>query len=312
MTSVLLIGTGRMARAYAQVLTALNVPAIAVGRSEEHARTFERETGMKALSGGLSNWKKTAHEIPTHAIIAADVEAIPAIARELIDSCIKHLLLEKPAALEKVELMPLQTHAKNNGASVSVGYNRRFLSSAQKAKELIAADGGAISFYFEFNERTTQPERIKGMNTPKRTVERWFIANSTHVIDLAFYLAGEPLALSGFAAAGPLWAPHPTLFSGAGLARNNVVFSYYANWEIDGPWLVEVQTSRRKLVLNPLEKLHEEKDGVLELVSYDDSLDTAWRPGLYREVECFLSGTGDSPTLEEQVLRFDWYEKMLS
>ena len=150
------------------------------------------------------------------------------------------------------------------------------------------------------------------MNTPKRTVERWFIANSTHVVDLAFYLAGEPLALSGFATAGPLWAPHPTLFSGAGLARNNVVFSYYANWEIDGPWLVEVQTSRRKLVLNPLEKLHEEKDGVLELVSYDDSLDTAWRPGLYREVECFLSGTGDSPTLEEQVLRFDWYEKMLS
>ena len=61
MTSVLLIGTGRMARAYAQVLTALNVPAIAVGRSEEHAHTFERETGVKALSGGLSNWKKTAH-----------------------------------------------------------------------------------------------------------------------------------------------------------------------------------------------------------------------------------------------------------
>ena len=312
MTSVLLIGTGRMARAYAKVLTTLNVPAIAVGRSEEHARTFERETDMKALSGGLSSWKKTAPEIPTHAIIAADVEAIPVIARELIDTGIKHLLLEKPAALGKVELTPLQTHAKNNSASVSVGYNRRFLSSVQKAKELIAADGGAISFYFEFNERTTQPERIKGMNTPERTVERWFIANSTHVIDLAFYLAGEPIALSGFTAAGPLWAPHPTHFSGAGLAEDGAVFSYYANWEIDGPWLVEIQTPKRKLVLNPLEKLNEERGGVMVPVECDDSLDTAFRPGLYREVECFLSGTGDLPTLEEQILRFDWYEKMLS
>lgn len=312
MTPLLLVGTGRMAHAYAEVLSALCVPVEAVGRSDEHAKRFAEETGVRAAGGGIGAWRRRGTLAPTHAIVAADVGEMPRIAEELIELGVKRLLLEKPGALTKDELMLIFTRAQTVHAEVSIGYNRRFLASVEKAKDLIAEDGGVISFYFEFNERTTQPERIRGMRVPEKTVARWFIANSTHVLDLAWHLGGEPQALSGFSSAGPLWAPHPTLFSGAGITKSGATFSYFANWEIDGPWLVELQTAKRKLVLNPLEKLYEERDGVLVNVPYDDSLDVTFRPGLYQETKSFLADSSVLPTLKEQCDRFAWYEKVLT
>jgi predicted dehydrogenase len=300
-----------MARAYAKVLSALRIPVEAVGRSDEHAKRFAEETGVAAAGGGIGAWRRRYTPVPTHAVIAADVGETPRIAEELIELGVKRLLLEKPGALTKDELTPVIARAETAGAEVSIGYNRRFLASVKKAKDLIAEDGGVVSFYFEFNERTTQPERIKGMDTPEKTVARWFIANSTHVLDLAWHLGGEPHALSGFSAAGPLWAPHPTLFSGAGITKSGATFSYFANWEVDGPWLVELQTAKRKLVLNPLEKLYEEKDGALVSVPCDDVFDVKFRPGLYLETKSFLEDV-PLPTLAEQCDRFAWYEKILT
>ena len=310
--NLLLIGTGRMARAYAPVLAAHTVGIIAVGRSKEGSAQFQKDTGIDTTSGGITRWRKTASSIPTHAIVAVDDAASPHVAQELIDIGVTHILLEKPGALSRKELLDLQKKAQKSGAAVHIGYNRRFLASVQKAQEIIKADGGVISFHFEFNERTTQPERIAAMNIPEKTVEHWFVANSTHVVDLALFLAGNPLALSGFTAKGPLWATqdHATLFTGAGITDRDVPFSYYANWEIDGPWLVEIQTSKRKLILNPLEKLTAEKDGTIDEVAYDNSLDTKFRPGLYREVESFFNDLRDLKTLDEQIQHFDWYEKI--
>lgn len=300
-----------MAHAYAEVLSALRTPVEAVGRSDEHAKRFAEETGIRAAGGGIEAWRKRGMLAPTHAIVATDVGEIPRIAEELIELGVKRILLEKPGALTKDELMLIFTRAQKASAEVSIGYNRRFLASVEKAKDLIAKDGGIVSFYFEFNERVTQPERIRGMRVPEKTVARWFIANSTHVLDLAWHLGGEPHALSGFSAAGSLWAPHPTLFSGAGITKSGATFSYFSNWEVDGPWLVELQTAKRKLLLNPLEKLYEERDGARVTVPCDDTFDAKFRPGLYLETKSFLAGL-PLPTLEEQCDRFAWYEKVLT
>ena len=56
-------------------------------------------------------------------------------------------------------------------------------------KELIIRDGGIQSAYFEFTERSYEIEELETSSSIKK---RWLLANSTHVIDLAFYLIGLP------------------------------------------------------------------------------------------------------------------------
>src|SRR3989344_3161727 len=307
MADVFLIGTGRMARAYVPVLRAHNMHVIAVGRSEGGSRKFQEETSVETTPGGIAAWCKKGVPIPQYAIVAIDDAEAPRVAQELINVGCKAILLEKPGALTKQELVAIEKKAQAFKSNVFIGYNRRFLASVQRAKEMIAEDGGATSVYFEFNERRTQPERIANMHIPERTVEKWFIANSTHVVDLALYLADEVRELTGFTASGPLWAPqsHPTLFAGAGMIKSGIPFSYYANWEIDGPWLVEIGTAERKLILNPLEKLTIEGEGPIEIP--DVAIDTTYRPGLYREVESFLGSKVGLKTLDEQINHFAWY-----
>ena len=73
--SVLLVGTGYMGREYEKVLTNLNVLYSVVGRSETNCEEFERETGKKAIAGGIDSFIKKCRgvDIPTHAIVAVGV-----------------------------------------------------------------------------------------------------------------------------------------------------------------------------------------------------------------------------------------------
>lgn len=310
MESILLVGTGRMARAYATVLSDLPCSTTAIGRSEEGAKAFQDATNIPTMHGGIETWERSGSGAPTHAIIAVGVEQLANVAAHVIRVGVKNILLEKPGALNQNELAELAKQSSAAGVKISIAYNRRYLSSTLRARNMIKEDGGVTSFYFEFNERLTQPQVLKDLKIDRSVVEQWFIANSTHVVDLAFYLAGWPRELKGFTAAGPLWAPHPTLFCGSGITANDIPFSYYSNWELPGPWSVEIGTLKRKLILSPLESLKVEKDGVVEEIRLENNLDIKYRPGLFQEVKSFLSENSDLPTIDTQIEHFKWYEKI--
>ncbi len=299
-----------MARAYAAVLQALGAACTVVGRSKEGTDEFARETGFTARSGGLAALAKEGSTVARAAIIAVDASQLASVAGDAIEAGCRSLLLEKPGALSKSGLVALRERAGKAKASVSIAYNRRYLASTLKAQELLKDMGGVRSFSFEFNERVNAKESIRKFGIEKATEDNWFIGNSTHVVDLAFYLGGAPAHLEGFAASGPLWDPHPSFFSGAGITTENVPFSYRANWEQPGPWEVILGTAEGNLVLRPLESLSILKDGADEPVELDTELDTKFKPGLYRQVEAFLGGGSELPTLDEQIERFPWYEKM--
>lgn len=308
MEKILLVGTGRMARAYMPVLVALGKEVVVVGRSEEGCASFGKETGVEVRAGGLARYQG---EVPRTAIIAVDVPELAAVATEAIQAGSRAILLEKPGALSREELTHLIGVADAVGASVRIAYNRRYYASVLAAKERIASAGGVRSFTLEFNERPTAKGAIRKLNVDKRTEDNWFIANSTHVVDLAFFLGGAPRALEGFAATGPLWDPHPSFFSGAGITTGDAPFSYRANWELPGPWEVVLGTMQGNFVLRPLESLSLEKGGVLTPISLDDELERKFKPGFYRQVDAFLKGESILPTLHEQLETFSWYETML-
>lgn len=308
---VLLVGAGPMAVDYAKVLIEMNVPFTAVGRGAQSASAFERETGINAVVGGLEAYLSVNPGNATHAIVAVGEKDLGQAAKVLLQYGVPNLLIEKPGGFDLQEIREVADLASLKGSKVYVGYNRRFYASVRKAKELIRADGGVRSFSFEFTE---WGHIVSGLQKAPGVLEGWFLHNSTHVIDMAFHLGGEPSEMICYAAGGAPWHPAATVFSGAGKTADGALFSYQANWEAPGRWGVEVLTDKHRYIFRPLEQLHVQRIGSVQInkIELDDPADERFKPGLSKQVEEFL---GDAPALlpiDQQVKRVaDYYNRIL-
>ncbi len=307
---VLLVGAGAMAIEYAKVLKGLNVPFRVIGRNDRSAELFEKNTGIAVERGGIDKCDPASLGKYGHAIVAVDVPNLSRVTFSLLECGIRDILVEKPAGLNQKEIAQVEESARRDDAHVSVAYNRRHYASTKKAHELIIEDGGALSFNFEFTEWA---HKIEKLDFAPETKANWLLANSSHVIDLAFYLGGKPETLVSEVSGSLPWHPSGAIFSGSGKTENDVLFSYHANWLSAGRWGVEILTKNRRLILRPLEKLFEQKKGEVEItgVVVDDTLDTKYKPGLFREVEEFLSGKKQSlPNIREHLEMVKWVEKI--
>lgn len=306
-----LVGSGLMSQDYIKVLKGLKKDFVVIGRSEEKARLCKDTTGCSILSGGLEKFLATKPRICTYAIVSVGVESLYIVAKQLLEYGVKNILLEKPGCLYSWQLKELQKITKDNRANVVIGYNRRFYASVLKALDIIKKDGGVISFNFEFTE---WPNVIESLAKPKNIKERWFLGNSTHVADLAFYLGGKPKEIKCFTEGGLSWHPDASIFSGAGVSESNALFSYHANWESAGRWSVEILTKEHKLIFRPIEKLQLQKRGEITqdfCNCVDYALDEEYKPGLFLQTKNFLNNNfEDMCTIDYQVDMMDTYNKM--
>ncbi|MDG2228529.1 MAG: Gfo/Idh/MocA family oxidoreductase [Gammaproteobacteria bacterium] len=309
---VLLIGAGQMSKDYLRVMNSLDISIDIVCRRKESAESFEEETDHKVFSGGLKKYFQKNKEIPDYAIVAVNISNLMSISEILIRGGVKKILIEKPGAQTLKEINLLDRLATKNNVNAYVAYNRRFYSSVTKAKDIIVQDGGVSSFTFEFTEWS---HVIKNLDKEKSEMQKWFINNSSHVVDLAFYLGGSPNFINTVSnGEGELsWHPAASSFSGSGKTINNAIFSYHADWSAPGRWGVEILTKNHRLILRPMEKLYvQEKGSVeIELAEIDDELDIEFKPGLYRQVEAFLKNEIESfCTVNEQKRMMDIYYKI--
>jgi len=284
---ILLVGAGAMAIEYSKVLDDLKVNYTVLGRGEESARVFEKETGKKIIKGGLESKYEEIRENPTHAIITSTLESLESNAIFVLKKGIKNVLIEKPGAVNPAGLESIEALSNMMGSRTFIGYNRRFYSSVLKAEELIEEDGGLSSFIFEFTELSHKIEKIK---KTEFQLNNWFIGNSTHVLDTAFYFGGKPKEFSSFISGGIHWHPHASVYVGAGVTEKEIPFSYHANWSAPGSWKLELLTKKNRYIFRPFEKLHVQRLGSFEIneIDIDDKLDIAYKPGLYGQVNAFL------------------------
>lgn len=297
--TILLVGTGNMATEYTKVLLAQKRAFIVVGRSENSATKFRQATEVTPTIGGIEKWLKENNS-PTTAIVAVNEEQLGPATRALIEHGTKSILVEKPGGLNSNDLSKTKELARKHGSRVFIAYNRRFYSSTDKAREIIKQDGGVISFTFDFTERS---HLIEKSDKPLNVKSEWLLANSSHVIDLAFFLGGRPRVIKASVAGGLSWHPKGSIFVGSGVSENKALFSYHANWESAGGWGLEVITPKRKLIFKPLEKLLVQEIGSFDAIEANlkSDLDIKFKPGLYRLVESFLGNKKDLVTLDEQI-----------
>ncbi len=290
---VLLVGCGPMSVDYVKVLKGLKKTFVVVGRGAESASRFESDTGVKPIIGGIESYIKTVEAIPSNVIVSVSVSELAKTTIQLLDAGVKKILLEKPGVTDADELQLLTDTAKKNKAAVFLAYNRRFYASTRKALEIIKEDGGVDSFNFEFTEwpHLVEDFEIKQNKKPEIVMKNWFLANSSHVADLAFYLGGQPKELCSFTKGSTYWHPSSSVFAGAGVSKSGALFSYQANWKAPGRWSVEILTNKHRLIFRPMEKLQIQKVGSVAInfvEGIDYTLDEQYKPGLYLETKAFL------------------------
>jgi predicted dehydrogenase len=307
--SLWLIGAGSMAQDYCKVLQGLRRDFAVIGRGPGSARKFELATGCAVRQGGLRT-ALAASAAPHQAIVAVGVEHLAGVAAELIEAGTRRILVEKPGGLNKKEIRALCQLAAAHKADVLVAYNRRFYAATSLARELIAEDGGATSCTFEFTERA---HVIAPLTKGPGVKEAWFLANSTHVVDLAFHLCGQPKDWHAWHGGSLDWHPASARFCGSGITDRGVFFSYHADWEAPGRWGLEVLTRKRRFIFRPMEQLQVTRTGSnsVEDVTLDDRFDTTFKPGLFAQTKAFLDGDDRLfCTVEEQLRHCTVYNEI--
>ena len=309
--NILLVGASQMAQDYVNVLKEIKSDFTVVGRGLNSARNFEKLTGVKVITGGLSQFLSVNSTIFDHAIVAVGVEELAKTTIELLEAGIKKILVEKPAGLNIDDINAINIKANKKNADVVVAYNRRYYSSVIKAKEIIENDGGINSFNFEFTEWS---HIIKDASIKQRVKQNWLLANSSHVLDLAFYLGGNPIKLCSYSHGKLDWHTK-AVFAGAGITDKEALFTYHANWDAPGRWAVEFLTKKHRLILKPLEELFIQQIGSvsIEKVALDDKLDHTFKPGLYKQIIAFLpnNASGTLLSIQEHVKKAEIYQKIL-
>lgn len=287
-TNIWLVGAGKMAQDYAAVMSAMQYDYTVVGRGCAACKRFQTNGKIEVISGGVQELLLSRHA-PQTAVVAVGVEQIADVVNSLIVAGTKDILVEKPAGLTYTQNLDLLESAEKNNVNLLVAYNRRFLSSVIEAERMIEEDGGVLSAHFEFTEWS---HVILGLSHSDAIKHRWLIANSSHVIDLAFYLCGRPRKWSQYQSGSLNWHPAGARFMGAGVTNRDVMFSYFADWEGPGRWGLELITAKRRLILKPVEKLAVIQLGSVEKkdIAIQDALDTKYKPGLYRQTKAFLDG----------------------
>ncbi|MBT5470995.1 MAG: Gfo/Idh/MocA family oxidoreductase [Nitrospina sp.] len=286
---VVLFGAGAMARDYSKVLTKLEIDFEVVGKSKSGVKKFFSDTGIEAVPGGVAGWKKNRDNDIKSAIVAVNLEELSQTAIDLMECGVRDILLEKPGGINLEEIKRVKNRADATGTKVWVAYNRRFYASVLKAQEVIIEDGGVQSFHFEFTEWShVILDRVKSEVAKKN----WFLANSSHVLDMAFMLGGVPREIESFTTGGCDWHPSAAIFTGSGVSKLGALFSYHANWLAPGRWSVEILTRHNRLVLMPLEKLkvQRKKSATVDFLDINDCLDRDFKPGLFKQTELFLKG----------------------
>lgn len=299
MANIWIIGAGGIAIEYTKVLKALNRNFVTIGRGRDKAQLYYETTGIKPIEGGLDAYIQTTPEVAEYAIVAVNVNCLALTTISLMKYGVKNIFCEKPGFNEPSELNNVVSVAKETGAKVYFAYNRRFFASVLKAEEIIKEDGGMTSMNFEFTEWGFDIEKT---NHPAEVKKNWMTANSSHVIDLAFFMGGDPAKMASYTTGELSWHK-PSCFVGAGVTSKGVLFNYQANWNAPGRWAVEIQTPLHRIYLKPMEQLQLQDKGSVKVypVEIDDHLDKEFKPGLYLETKAFLEdNTSRLCTLEQQ------------
>lgn len=307
--TVWIIGAGALSSVYVDVLRDLGYDPLVIGRGPDQATKLAEEKQVRVIHGGLEAFLTTQPALPLAACVVVGVEALAQTTCLLVDYGVRDILCEKPGALNEASLQRLAENVSKAQVRCIIGYNRRCYAATQTARAMLMEDGGVTSFSFEFTEWS---DRLRDLKKAPGVLESFGLGNSSHVMDLAFFLGGWPRELTTHVKGEDTlpWHPNGSAFAGSGVSTKGAVFSYIANWDAPGRWGVEVMSRNLRMVFRPMEELHVIRRGsvTIEKVDIDDEIDIRFKHGMHLQLECFMAKRDDDLcTLEDQLRNWPVY-----
>lgn len=281
--NIIVVGSGYMGQEYLKVLKKMNL----LKNTQVYSKTLKNYSNLlKLFKLELKNFH-TIHEknLFTHAIVCVNEYEIFKVVKKLISLKIKYILVEKPGGANIKELISLNNFAAKNKCHLNVAYNRRYYENILYLKKIFKNEK-VKSAHFSFTEWI---DKIKLLKYKKKITLNWFHYNSLHLIDLVFYLIGLPEKISAKVGGNDKKFGR-TLFSGSGITRKNIYFSYHSNWESAGRWSIDLFTMKNRYILSPLEEIKIQKKNEININTLKLKLkfDDKFKPGIYLITQNFL------------------------
>lgn len=266
--SVLIIGAGYIANQYAYALSKMGIKNVTIiSKNLETSSKICNQYGFKPISGGYENALPNLPHMDL-VIVATPVLTLLPAAQLALENGQTNILIEKPGSLYSEDLLLLSEKFPN--ANIRIAYNRLQYPNFHLLKELTTNEGGITSCNFTFTEWL---DRINFTKYVPSILERWGIANSLHVISMAFELIGSPKVFTPYQFGKLDWHPSGSIFVGSGISEKNIPFSYHADWNSSGRWGIEIMTSKNAYRLIPLEELYvcKKNSTIWEKVQFQDT-----------------------------------------
>lgn len=247
--SIMIIGSGWMAKQYAIALNEMKIKDVVIlSRNKDKVIQLCNEFGYMPIYGELN---EELSKIPEKdlVIISTSVDSLYTVTKYAIQNGQKNILVEKPGSLYSKELLDLNQNLKNS--RVRIAYNRLTYPNFHKLKSIISKEG-ISSCNFNFTEMLHFIDFEKNIQS---VYSRWGISNSLHVISMVFELIGFPKEYKFYNSGSLDWHPTSSVFVGSGISENEILFSYHADWNSAGRWGIEVMTKKNAYRLIPLEEL---------------------------------------------------------
>ena len=303
-----IIGAGKISIEYLKVLNNFKYEIVLITRGKKNLNKFKKyKKNIKFIDGGLANFLKKKPEQPNKVIIASNARYLFNITLSLINYGIKSILVEKPASLKLDELKRLKIIIKKNKINYCIGYNRRFYGSIIFLKKLIKKNK-IRSLYFDLTEWL---HTVNLNNYSKEELNKWFLCNTSHITDLAFYLIGYPRKFNYMYKDSIKWHK-PILFNGHGISTKNIPFSYRGDWLSYGRWEIKLFFKGFVVNLKPLENIEIEYINKKKKYIKKFKNEKKYKHGFYQMCADFLDNNFTNfCTIDQQILNFKFIYKIL-
>jgi predicted dehydrogenase len=275
----------------------LNVGFVGSGRTAmKHAeviKTFKDYSLVSVYSRNIYNSKKFANKLKIKNYFNKINKFINHEKYDLIVICLPpnilfkyikllinldaNIFIEKPIGInlsEAYKILNLYKKRKFKRNKFIVGYNRRFLGSVLKLKNILSKNSSSRFIDIQ-DQQDLKKAKIAGHD--KNTLKHWMYANSIHVLDFLNFLArGEIKKID----------TKKIKFKNSYVVISNIAYSsgdyarYTGYWNLPANWSVLVSDKKNFLKINPLEKIQIlNKNKIIKLDSF--YFDEKFKPGFY-------------------------------
>lgn len=191
------IGCGLIGQKRAKALGTGGKLVACADLDSECARNLASSTGAQVFR----DWRELIYSPAVEVVIIATLhDSLAEITRAAAEAG-KHVLVEKPAARNAAELIPVMAAVNEHGIKVHVGFNHRYHRSLRKAKEIV--DSGELGELMFVRARYGHGARLgyekEWRSNPALSGGGELIDQGPHLIDLSRWFLGDITEVQGFA-----------------------------------------------------------------------------------------------------------------